>query len=684
MMDYSFTELPMPSWRITTEHIEVHLQSGPFGLSLYSMSSVRSGRTWKGMDSHTLAFLRIACEQVSPRWQMHTWTFHDDAQSARLRVEFLLNFGNAALRVAQTIWIAEDAPALRHWIDIENVGDARVDVIRCHVLDYGLAHELADAPVDLLYVDTLAGHRRDRWEPADYNFDSHELRLAAGDAFRLNMGAYQETCSWLAMRKPDGLGLVFGLEYDGVVEWRQFDVARVPGGKTWSTEQPLCSGMRIVAAQPDPLNVGIAPGDAWRSPSAFCALFEGAWDHAAHVTHALVEHHLAPPLPSPDFPYAMFDTWGYIFELTPERARRCVDIAADVGAEVFMADYGWFPLLGEWTSIERAFPPLQELRSRVRERGMKFGLWMSFANAHTGAAVLAEHDDWRVQPDDWGSFRSSMLCMGHAPTRAWAAEQAIRVIREYDVDHLKHDFELIRPCTHPGHSHPPDPSGYHSMRGYHEVLRAIRAACPHVTIENCQGGGRIMTYDMVKLHDTSIISDGAVLADPLGRRRALFGATYPFPLRFCNNYMEEHPTDYGCHSSMIGGPWILMGRADEWTSHEIDCARRNVALYKRIRPLFHAGKVHHLRKPDGARWDAYQIHHAGTERGVLYVFQPPLAREAVIRAALAGLTPHVTYRLTSSTSQESWTADGAILMTHGFECTLPAGQSDVILIERSE
>jgi alpha-galactosidase len=249
----------------------------------------------------------------------------------------------------------------------------------------------------------------------------------------------------------------------------------------------------------------------------------------------------------------MFNSWGYAFDVDPGSLLRCLDLAAEIGVEVFVADYGWARDVGDWVSVGDRMPPLPELRRLVHERGMKLGAWMGFANAGVGMPVLEEYPGWCTYPDDWGSFKSRALCLAEPSVREWVTGEVIRVVGEYGIDYLVHDFELVTPCTHPKHSHPADPGGYHSAMGYNEVLRRVREVHPKLVIENCQGGGRLMTYAMVQLHDTSITSDGPVLRDALARRQALYGASYPFPLRYCDNYMEERPTDVACHSSMIGG-----------------------------------------------------------------------------------------------------------------------------------
>jgi alpha-galactosidase len=156
--------------------------------------------------------------------------------------------------------------------------------------------------------------------------------------------------------------------------------------------------------------------------------------------------------------------------------------------------------------------------------------------------------------------------------------------------------------------------------------------------------------------------------------------SYPFPLRYCANYMEERPSDYACHSSMIGGPWIIMDRASEWSDQDIASAKRNVALYKELRPLFRTGRVFHLRMPDSVSWDALQIQHPDGH-GAALVFQPQGgdARQEHIVLKLRGLDPARIYNLRSSSQGDPGCMPGQSLMQDGLRRTLVTGSSEVIL-----
>jgi hypothetical protein len=668
-----FVEDTAPVWRMRAGELTAEIGVGPNGVSLGALDGVLL------VQDHPLSFLAIAGEPRDGRsWSLRSWWSGEGDRWIRLDVKTETPTSAGVLAVTESIWVATDMPVLRRWVTVHNEGRAEVEVKRYHLIDLALDYDLTVAPVDLFSVDAFAGHRKDRWEPGDANFALREESVGPGQAVRFGVGAYQERCAWLALGR-DGTGVAVGLEYDGAAEFRVFDAARSAGAGSWGKQESSKRGVRLAGAPIEDVNMRLAPGEEWRSPAAFVAVFEGGWDGAAQVTHALVERHLAPAVPDKDFPYVMFNSWGYAFDVDPGSLLRCLDLAAEIGVEVFVADYGWARDVGDWVAVGDKMPPLPELRRLVHERGMKLGAWMGFANAGVNAPVVVEHPEWCAYPNDWGSFKSRALCLAEPAAREWVTAEVIRVVGEYGIDYLVHDFELITPCTHPAHGHPPDPGGYHSAMGYNEVLRRVRREHPRLVIENCQGGGRLMTYAMVQLHDTSITSDGPVLRDALARRQALYGASYPFPLRYCDNYMEERPTDMACHSSMIGGPWILMDQMTAWNEDDVATAKRNVALYKRIRGRFRDASVFHLRRPDGVIWDGLQVHQAGSDSGVVFLFQPGADGEVV--AKLRGLERGKVYRVTSGVSGESWDVAGEVLMGEGLRRVIGAGTSDILILD---
>ncbi len=62
------------------------------------------------------------------------------------------------------------------------------------------------------------------------------------------------------------------------------------------------------------------------------------------------------------------------------------------------------------------------------------------------------------------------------------------------------------------------------------MVAAIQKARPNVYWENCENGGNMMTFNMVKHYVTSVTNDAS---GSLPSRHAVFGATYPFLAALC-------------------------------------------------------------------------------------------------------------------------------------------------------
>src|SRR5208283_4596595 len=99
-------------------------------------------------------------------------------------------------------------------------------------------------------------------------------------------------------------------------------------------------------------------------------------------------------------------------------------------------------------------------------------------------------------------------------------------------------------------------------------VAAIQAARPNVLWENCENGGRMMTFNMVRNYVTSIANDAS---GAFPSRQAVYGATYPFPPRFADRYMpaSDGLTTYATDSYLFGGPWVLMDQLAALTPPQV-------------------------------------------------------------------------------------------------------------------
>lgn len=418
-------------------------------------------------------------------------------------------------------------------------------------------------------------------------------------------------------------------------------------------------------------------------PIAFVGLFHGDFDEAGYRTQRFVETVLAKAIPDKNFPYVSWDSWGYESGIDEATLRRNAEVAASIGVELFVVDLGWARGLGDWFADPSKFPSgLRALSDYVHSLGMKFGLHFAFAEADPQSPVLQANPDWTATGNE--RFHGGVsLCLAHRPTREWIVEQAIRMIDDYGVDWILQDGEnMVKECTKTTHTHDPADSNYaNAVVGLNAAVAAIQAARPNVYWENCENGGNMMTFNMVKQYVTSITNDAS---GSLSARRAVYGATYPFPPRYAERYMpgDEGLSHYVTHSYRFGGNWALMNRLAELPADQLGFLKQQIARYKAQRNEISRGKVFHHVAPGTNRTDAIQSYDPDTDSSIAVITRAESAgSQYTFRPK--GLNPNERYTVYFEVDPSVYSLPGTQLMTNGVRVQLRTPySSEIVHIER--
>jgi alpha-galactosidase len=558
--------------------------------------------------------------------------------------------------------VYDDQPVVRYRVRYRNITGAPVYVTSANMLPWSFsdAHKRYTA---LRVNQWSTDSRPEDFEPLQTLLDT------GGSPVQLTSGAHGDQCGWIAVRDGEGRGLFGGWEFDG-------------RAKASILHQGSDGYIKFSASILD-LNHPVAQGEEFVMPGAFLGTFHGDFDEAGFRTQRFVEAILAKPAPAAAFPYVSWDSWGYEEDIDEATLRRNADLAAAAGTELFVVDLGWARAIGDWYADPQKFPSgLGALGDYVHSLGMKFGLHFALAEADPSSPVLRDHPDWTASVSD-GYHGAASLCLAHQPARDWVVQQAIRLIDEYHVDWILQDGEnMVKECTKSGHTHDPADSNYaNSVNGLNATVQAIQTARPNVLWENCENGGNMMTFNMVKMYVTSITNDAS---GSLASRRAVYGATYPFPPRYAERYMpgEEGLTPYVTHSYRFGGNWAIMNRLADLTPDQLGFLGQEITRYKAQRSDIAGGKVFHHAAPSTSSTDAIQSYNADTgvalavvtraeSAGPQYTFRPK------------GLDPDQRYAVFFDIDPSVYSMSGAQLMANGVRVLLPTVySSDVVHIQR--
>jgi alpha-galactosidase len=317
---------------------------------------------------------------------------------------------------------------------------------------------------------------------------------------------------------------------------------------------------------------------------------------------------------------------------------------------------------------------------------------MGFGNVDPQAKVRLEHPDWlaiyngKPIPEDffmrtgasvWGT---NILCLGHKPAREWAKAQLSRVLEEFEIDWLKHDFDTITLCTSTEHTHTLGDNRIAACEAFYEIMGMVNQKFPHILCENWENASGLPDYGMIQRHHVHLIGDAysAILL-----RQMYYGVSHLFPSDRLYRYLRFEDSKgefrYIFRSGSIGGPISLLSDPRLMTAEQKQRFKEEAALYKRFRGFFSTGRLYRLiGRPTTSGWDGYEYWDSEAKAGVVYVFRneaPAVSQRVVMK----GLNPKAQYQVERVDGKTATTHTGRELMGKGFLLELPEKNSSEIL-----
>ncbi len=406
-----------------------------------------------------------------------------------------------------------------------------------------------------------------------------------------------------------------------------------------------------------PGEVSLAPGETYETPILYAARSAAGLNGLSDRFHPFVREVIlggrlkAKPRP------VHFNTWEAVyFRHDLAELKALADLAAEVGAERFILDDGWFKgrnddttSLGDWIPDTAKYPDgLTPLIDHVRGLGLEFGLWVEPEMANLDSDLVRAHPDWLLHVDD----RAQPVGRGQYVldlTRPEVADHLFArldtLLAQHDIAYLK--WDMNRDLTHAA-SHGRPASRRQTLAVY-ALIDRLRAAHPDVEIESCASGGGRADFEILKRTDRIWTSD---CNDPVERQTIQQGFSVFFP----PEVMGAHVGPAASHTTarrtslMLRAYTALFGHmgieADVRDFPDKDRTRlaEAIALHKRLRPLLHGGRVLRQDAPDPGAVALLVVAEDQALASYAQLDTSPHATLAPLR--LTGLEPAQTYEVT--------------------------------------
>jgi len=214
--------------------------------------------------------------------------------------------------------------------------------------------------------------------------------------------------------------------------------------------------------------------------------------------------------------------------------------AADLGAERFVLDDGWFgnrdddtTSLSDWEVDQRKYPDgLDPLIAHVHGLDMSFGIWFEPEMINPVSNLYTAHPDWTLGPSDQILGRQQKaLNMALPEVRDFLHKRISAILAAHDIDYIKWDHNRVLPA--------PDAS---QTRGSYDLIDRLRADFPHVEIESCASGGGRIDFGILSRTHRVWLSDSN---DALERLKMQSGAALFLPAAITGSHVGPRV----CHTS---------------------------------------------------------------------------------------------------------------------------------------
>ncbi len=275
----------------------------------------------------------------------------------------------------------------------------------------------------------------------------------------------------------------------------------------------------------------------WRSVWMHAAIASGAIDDLAATYRSFLLRYQSEAAASRT-PYIFYNTWNfqernkwwngkpYLESMNEARILQEIDVAHQMGIDVFVLDTGWYEKTGDWEVSRKRFPHgLAPIRVRLDQYGMKLGLWFNPTASALTSRMYQEQRGFVMtrngkegQPHEiWETEASQTMCLVSRYSDAFA-DKIIQVAKETGARYFKWDAIGQYGCDSGSHDHgsPSTPPAERAAsyafllpRYMAAIVEKVSAAVPDAIVDfDITEGGRAVGLGFLSAGKYFLINNG--------------------------------------------------------------------------------------------------------------------------------------------------------------------------------
>ena len=434
----------------------------------------------------------------------------------------------------------------------------------------------------------------------------------------------------------------------------------------------------------DPVLRVLEPGETVKTPETHLLLMRADLDHVIQALHDHVRRNVLPPnVPGREYQVES-NHRGYIVNHEDEAGmKREIDLAADIGAEEFLIDAGWFGPepnewwnnVGDWYAGSWLPNDLTPIREYARKKGLLFGLWVEIESIGQASKLRKEHPDWVLTRNGKPVANGRLLDFANPAVVAWAESEIVRLIQKYDLDMFRLDYNSA--AEEDGNRVKDgflENTDWRHVEALYGIFDRVRKRFPHVIFQNCAGGGGRLDYGIMRRFQNTELSDW--LRAPRGLK-ILNGMTWLLPPEILlrtfgtesDGLEEDGDVDVQLRTALLSRP-IFRGISPtlaEFNPLLRDKIRSGVALFKStLRPIMINSLVYHhtplVPMMEPSPWIVLEYATPDRSRAVAGLFRTAQDGDPVFRFIPRGLDLGRDYRVTFHNEHQTVAISGSQLL----------------------
>ncbi|MDY3917594.1 MAG: alpha-galactosidase [Candidatus Limivivens sp.] len=403
----------------------------------------------------------------------------------------------------------------------------------------------------------------------------------------------------------------------------------------------------VLGIHPENFSWRLEPGESFYAPEAAMVYSEAGLETLSQRYHTAYRHNLCRGKYKTARRPVLLNSWeGVYFDFDGDKLVRMAREAAELGAELFVMDDGWFGKrdgdssgLGDWTVNEQKLGcSLAELSERIHALGLQFGIWFEPECVSEDSDLYRAHPDWALQVPGKRPVRSRyqlVLDFSRKEVRDGIFEQMCQVLDHAKIEYVKWDFNRSISDLYSA-ALPADRQGETAHRyvlGLYEVLERLLERYPDLLVEGCSGGGGRFDAGMLYYTPQIWCSDDT---DAVERLTIQYGTSFCYPVSTVGSHVSRCPNEQtGRNTPLETRATVAMAGT---FGYELDVNRMSPEEKEAVK-----GQIQEFRNYEELIRDGryYRLTHPGKNRGVhAWEFASEDGSEALVCAVALQMRPN--------------------------------------------